>query len=725
MTVGARSLCAAAFLIELSLQGCVKQDYPAKGDVVSAVDVEFPDPDRTYPGIDHDDLETKLATAPSPKFLGLWEGVAFDYEIFDANVFARDLERVERYYRARGYYEAKVVAGRVVRIDPRHVRVEVRVIPGQPVLTSAVELPGLESLPFDVAFEAKRAVRLCRNGVCGDTDRFDENEYRQTREDLLQVLQNSGYAFARVEPSSTVDLTEHRASVRYVVTAGPVARVGRIRVAGLEEIPEPLVRNALGVREGDRYSRSDIDDARRALARLGVFSSAEIRQDTSHPETGTVPLTVVVREGTLRTVRAGIGASIDELEVTNTLRLGWESRNFLGGMRRLQIDTRPGLTYFPTRLGRFQAPTHVFPHNRLRLELRQPLLFEGRTTSYVAGEYNVYPLLFPMAPEAKPENEFVIGYNEIKASIGVERPFFSHRMVVTPSYNWQINYPFVYKTTPQQSSTPDGFGRVLISYPEIIWTLDLRDDPLHPRNGIFLSASTQVAGYVFRGDVSDVRFRPELRTYRSISPGVVLATRTSLGFLFPSDYGSTLREAVDGVPLMIADPQDPQVVEDQHKLLFRAFYSGGPNSNRGYGFREVGPHGPVGFLLQGGDVNCFNPTSDAERAQCVRPLGGVLLWEESLELRFTVSGPLGAVAFVDASHVNRSMRWRFTAPHLSPGAGLRYETPVGPLRLDVGFRVLEHIGDAPPKGAIQDEAATEPLFGLAPMAVHIALGDAF
>ena len=715
----------AILLATIALGGCVKKDYPAGGSVLSSVEIETSDGDHAYPGIDLSDLSEQLATAKSPKFLGLWEGVAFDYEIYDRNVLARDLARVERYCRARGYYEAKVVAGRVIRIDEHHVRVLVSVAPGQPVVTTTVTVPGLENLPFDVAFDAKRAVALCSDGPCGDTDRFDEQRYESSRAAIVRVLQDHGYAFAEVKSSAVVDLARHSASATYAINPGPSATFGRITVKGLDEIPEKLVRNALQLRRGQPYSRAEIEEARAALVALGVFSTVDIQEDRSSPDTRAVPLSVVVRESSLRTVRAGIGASIDQLEITNTLRLGWESRNFLGGMRRFQIDTRPGITYFPTRLSRIETPTRFFPHNRLRLELRQPAFLEGRTTGFIAGEYNIYPLIFPMAPDAIPEDEFVIGYNELKASSGLQRAFFGQRMVITPSYNWQVNYPFVYKTTANQSRTPDGFNPIVISYPELAGALDFRDDPINPSRGLFVSNSFQVAGYIFRGDVSDVRIRPEIRTYLPISKKVILATKTTFGFLFPSNYGDTLRDTVNGVPIVIATPRDARVVSDQHKLLFRAFYSGGPNSNRGYGFREVGPHGPVGFLLQGGDVNCFDPASDAERAQCVRPLGGVLLWEASLEIRFPISGPLGAVTFVDASHVNRSMRWRFDAPHLSPGAGVRYETPVGPVRLDIGWRLVEHVGSPPSADQLQDEAVTGPLFGIAPVAVHIALGDAF
>src|SRR5262249_58234434 len=69
------------------------------------------------------DIEEKVATTPSPKLLGLFRGVLYDYELFDHSVLQRDLDRVERYYRARGYYEAKARAGRVRYKSDKHVEV--------------------------------------------------------------------------------------------------------------------------------------------------------------------------------------------------------------------------------------------------------------------------------------------------------------------------------------------------------------------------------------------------------------------------------------------------------------------------------------------------------------------------------------------------------------------------------------------------------------------------
>jgi outer membrane protein assembly factor BamA len=682
--------------LALALPGCVKKDYPADSKVVAGIALSG------AKAVSASEVLEGLATAASPRFLGIWDGVVFDYEVFDEALLERDLERIERYYRARGYYEAKVTAARVVHTDNHHVEVELRVHEGDPVVIGGWMTAGLERADFKAAAAAIRAVPL-RVGA-----RFDEADYERSKKAIAATLANNGYAFARILGKVTVDVARHTADVRLEVTPGTRAVYGPVKIVGLKAIPEGPVRANLDIQPGRPYSRAELEDAKAALVNLGVFATVDVQQDLSHPESGVVPVTVLVAEAPLRTIKLGGGMRFDVLEWSNNLTIGWEHRNFLGGMRRFSIETKPGVVFFPTRIDNFAPPRNVLPRNRIRAELRQPSFIEGRTTGFVVGEFNVYPVLYPGLGD-NPDDP-VIGYEEVKAQTGVERAFFDHHLYVTPSYHWQANVPFAYLGAKKNINT------VYLSYPELSFILDFRDDPLEPHRGAFFSNTFQVAGQSFGGDVSDVKEQPELRTYVPISKTVTFATRTTVGLLFPSNYGGTLQS-----PLV---PTDPASLRDQQILLLRAFYSGGPNSNRGYPFRGVGPHGVVGFLVP--STAFCDPADPSTKANpsCQRPLGGLTLWEASAEVRFPLFGPLRAALFVDASDVAREVtRLRFNYPHLSPGFGLRYATPVGPVRLDIGYRVpfAQKVGA---QALTYNEGNPSTILGL-PIAIHFGLGEAF
>ena len=107
--------------------------------------------------VDEDDVTDKVATTESPKFLMLFPGFVYDYNLYDKNVVQRDLARVEAFYRTKGYYDAHARAGRIHQLDKDHVRVELVVEEGKPVLVKSVKLLGLEEQPAPIQTLAQRA----------------------------------------------------------------------------------------------------------------------------------------------------------------------------------------------------------------------------------------------------------------------------------------------------------------------------------------------------------------------------------------------------------------------------------------------------------------------------------------------------------------------------------------------------------------------------------------
>ncbi len=717
--------------------GC--RPYPPRPVVDEVVLEPVVDESKPHEEVDIDAILERLATVESPDLFGIFPRV-LEYETYDPTVLGRDLERIERAFRARGYYEAKVIAARVVHLDDHHVRVEIRVHQGDPVRVENIpDTPGLAALPLEYSSTPVIQAIGLRQG-----DIFDESQFEADKAGIQRVLRSMGFAFAKVEGRATIDIAKHSARVIYQIDAGPPATYGPISIVGLKEIPEGPVRDALSLEEGRQFSSAELDDAEVALMSFGVFSKVEIREDLQHREGRVVPLTVVVEESKLRTIRLGGGMRLDVLRLGFRLRAAWENRNFLGGMRKLTIEAQPGVTLFPTAINNLTAPVALLPEFRLNTALRQPSFLEGRTTGFIEGRYAFFPVLYPLPEDADAELEPVLGYHQVSTSTGVERSFFLHQLFLQPSYNLQAHFPFYYQNTP----TPDvlgDIGGVLVSFPELVARLGLDFKKVR----FVVANRLQVAGYVFQGDVSDLRTEPELLTFVPLSDsrrGAELALRVGFGFLFPSGYGDLYDTSFDPYSSDPTEntpsnpPTDPDVIADQQKMLFRAFYSGGPTSNRGYPFRGVGPHGPVGFLLPSAAsaVNCGNVNTDRWQQRCMRPLGGMTLWELSLEVRFPIAGDVGGVVFVDASDLRpyrldsgQAGTIRFNVPHLSPGVGLRYATPVGPLRLDLAYRVpyaqemfQRYLSpqDGSPTGR-----AEENLFNLywLPLSLNFAIGEAF
>ena len=674
----AHGLVAAALIV-----GCASAP-PAGHDAVSAVEIRGGDMARDP------ELEKGLATRKS--------------EVLDLDVLEKDLERVRRFYRSQGYYDASIRAARVVREGPQRVRVEIDVDPGAPVLIEKLELVGAAGLSDDLSRKVRDAVLLRRG------EPLVERRLHDDARAIAAALADSGFAFAKVVEHADVSVSRRTARVEYRVAPGPKAVYGDIQLEGLGELDADVVRATLGFERGAPYSKRDIEAAKKRLFSLGVFSSVDVKPDLSNPDRPVVPIRVTVVPGGTHALHFGAVVEQDSVLALAGLRLGWESRNFLGGMRRFTADATPGVIFYP--LSTTDVSLKALGTVTTSFRLEQPALFDAHTTGFVQSNLNVYPVLYSdFAP-----GDNIIGFQEVKGGVGAERPI-ADVLRVRPSYNAQLSFPFMYL-----GEKPEGLDTVVVLFPELVAEADLRDDPIEPRAGAYFRLSAQLAGYI-GGDADDLRLQPEARLYAKLGANSTLAFRGTLGLLFPNlcegdpangCYGDSLTRS-STVP---AD--DPRVVRDQQILLFRGFYSGGATSNRGYNQREVGPHGTLGFLVPSNrDCTVENPPES-----CIRPLGGLTLWEQSLEFRYILSDIAGVVFFVDASDLTReTVSFRIQFPHLSAGSGFRLRTPVGAARFDIGLRVpyMQEVGS---KQLPQEEGDPTTIWG-APVAFHFGLGEAF
>lgn len=188
----------------------------------------------------------------------------------------------------------------------------------------------------------------------------------------------------------------------------------------------------------------------------------------------------------------------------------------------------------------------------------------------------------------------------------------------------------------------------LLSAPGLGFVWNTADDPLNPKSGEEIKFDVEQAGKIWGGEFSYWRATAEAKKYVSIGWETVLAGRLKLG---------------------LSDSIGPL----ENLPLFERFYAGGERSVRGYFRRRLGP------------MTANN-----------NPLGGRSLFEGSIELRRPIWGPLGGAVFLDFGQVSVEA---FDPPiddlRFAPGVGATYDTPIGPLRLDVGFALDPPRGDQP------------------------------
>ena len=724
------SLQALALVSALALSaGCT---YVPTGR--SAIDtVSVHGADAIPPG----DITDRLATTESPKFLGLMRGIVYDYSIYDDSVLQRDLARVERYYRGRGFLDAHARAARVTKVSANHVRVDITVDEGPPTLDRDVRLDGIAGLPpADI-----KAVQSAADTALPRGKRFDEDAYKKAQDAIARSLTDRGYAYATVKAEAQADLGAHAIDYVFTINPGIQAIFGSITFLGLDPDaegpkpafvdPKPLLR-AIDIRPGGRYSASEIESSTQALLDLEVFSSVRIEPTLSDPPTRVVPLVVQVEPANLRLLRLGGGAEFDAIKTDLHGLIGWEDHDFLGGLRDVSIEFKPALVFYPTRINNPEPPTNLLPGERLRLQFRQPGFLEARTVGFLQPEFNVFPLLVETNPA--PDSP-VVGYVEPKMSVGLNRRFGKH-VNATVAYNFQAEIPF-----PYVKALDSDLSDLALLFPQLITTLDFRDNSIHPHSGFYAANDFQVAGFPGTSLPSDFRVEPEARAYIPLARGVTLAFRGKVGFLFGANYGTAFRGDLENVQQSAKTHMPPTVTEtpaldsDIQTVYFRGFFTGGPSSNRGFVLRGASPYGVVPFLSPAtstAQVNdCSNPQTRAiDLTNCLIPIGGFSLWESSVEVRFDISGPLGVAVFCDTGDVSPDeFTLRFRYLHMACGAGARYDTPVGPIRLDLGYRIqpLQVIGYANETQVFNANPTygQQPLFLGVPLAASFGIGEAF
>jgi outer membrane protein assembly complex protein YaeT len=185
---------------------------------------------------------------------------------------------------------------------------------------------------------------------------------------------------------------------------------------------------------------------------------------------------------------------------------------------------------------------------------------------------------------------------------------------------------------------------LLVQFAEVRWNTS--DSILNPTRGVLLRGRVDHSTTAIISDVNFVKFLLEARHYRRLWGKVILAMHLEVGSIQP--YGET-----EEVPFNVR------------------FFAGGPGSVRGFTLNRLGP------LDANGD-----------------PIGGNSLIEGSLELRFPIAGAFGGAVFVDFGNVFRDpFTYCLDEIRYAVGPGIRYNTPVGPLRIDFGVIVDRRAGE--------------------------------
>ncbi|MCE2514176.1 MAG: BamA/TamA family outer membrane protein [Acidobacteria bacterium] len=498
----------------------------------------------------------------------------------------------------------------------------------------------------------------------------------QVEADRLAVLTrylNEGYeqALVTVERRFSDDLRQ--VDLVFRVREGRQVRVDHVLVVGNRRVTAEAVRREIPLAPGMPLGLDEIAETRRRLNALGIFRRIDIRE-FSHGaldrrdliiEVEEAPATRVAYGGGLegsqrlrrRTGAAGSRAVEDiELAPRGFFEIG--RRNLFGGNRSLDFFTRASF--------------------RRKNDPADPELAQ-RTTTLGFNEYRVlgtyreprtFGLGWDVLVQGFVEQAIRPGF-DLSSRGGIAQ--FTRQ--VSPVLRTTAGYRFgMNDTSNEQLSREDGdivdrlFPDVRLSTFSFGQVLDTRDNPFDPSRGGTLGIDAEVA---LRAAGSQVGFAKTVlqgflyRTVAGMSRLVFAGgARLGLAWKFPHYVAGSRDDPLAELPLI--DPGLP---------ISERFFAGGDTSVRGFAFDRLGQP----FDRKGGTID-----------RTGFPLGGHAMVVLNSELRIRLTPSVGIVTFLDAGNVYHRVQ-HMDLQHLRGGAGfgLRYASPIGPIRVELGFKLGE------------------------------------
>jgi translocation and assembly module TamA len=417
-----------------------------------------------------------------------------------------DGERIEAFYRARGFFEARTTAAEVLPWkgppgSPEAVDVRFVVDEGPRTHVARIDVDGLAAFPTRDALQARVLKRL----ELGDP--FDHGRYLSAKRELDDELHRSGYAWADVNGRVEVNRHAREAQIHLTAEPGPLVRFGAVRVEGEERISARSIARTSRITEGERFDPDQLDAARGRLFNLGVFSSVRIDYTPRENDPTLADVTVQVHESTLNEVRLGVGLALDFYRTDVHAAVGYTRRNWLGGLRTLALRLEPAWVAVPA----FWDPQRTGPAGLAEAKLIQPdwPLPLGKLELVVGYDLGV---------------EYAYQFHGPRASVGLQRGFWRDHVLAGVSYNFQFLQFF--DTDPVILDNPTLSGR-LFGYTNpyrVGWfqqdvALDFRDRPLDAHAGVYLGATFEEGGAYAGGAFQYEKVIPELRAYAPRSAG--------------------------------------------------------------------------------------------------------------------------------------------------------------------------------------------------------------
>ena len=612
---------------------------------------------------------------------------------FSQSLLRKDTSSIEDLYHSNGFLAVKVQSKVVddYMDNQEDIAAFLQVEEGPQTLVSKLTITGNSAISTET---------LVKQAACAPGQPFSEVNVAADRDQMLNDYFGQGFADATLEWRSTPGAESNRVELEYTIHEGRRQFVNQVIVEGYQKTRDYIIERQVQVHSGQPLSQDALIESQRRLYDLGIFAKVDMAIQNPEGEEQYRNVLLETLEARRWTVGIGGGAEIG--------RIGGDQSSLFAPAGTTGFS--PRVSFELNRLNMFgKANTISFQSRFSTLEQRGVVRYQ--------------------APQWRGKERLTLSYSALVDQSKDIRTFSAVRLEGSVQVQHKISKPtsLFYRYTYRRVTVDAATLKInpilipLFSQPVRVGLLsaglfqDRRDDPVDAKHGRYNSIDLGLASYYTGSADSFGRLLMQNSTYHPLNKWLVLARTTQFGALIP--YGrarSVTSTGADGQTVVSFTREIP---------LPERFFAGGPYSDRGFPINQAGPRDLVTGFPVGGDGLLFN-TVELRFPLRSRNLGGALFHD------------MGNV-FSQAQNINFSVHQRsqqdFDYMVHAVGFGIRYRTPIGPVRLDFAYSInppsfkgfngtiadLEAIGTgAIPPGKISDQRISHFQF-------HFSLGQTF
>lgn len=609
---------------------------------------------------DEETVRERMQMAPSSLLLY--------YGRFNQTMAKEDVESIKSLYVTNGFRAVKVEDQ--IRDDCQgksgDICVMINITEGPQTLVQSLAIEGVQSFSAD---EIRDLVSTTEGQP------YSEFNVGVDRESVASFYFNRGFPDIRLEAFADPDpKTPNRVNVRYQITEGQQQFVKQVLVTGAEHTRPYIIQRELSVSAGKPLSQLDMLETQRKLYDLGIFS--EVNVAIQNPQGFLTEKNVLV--------------DVEEAKrYTFTYGFGFEAQTGDTGNVCLTSTSNGGQTTTCNPQGRTGAsPRFSFDVTRIN--------FLGRDHTVllktVLGRLQQRGLLSYEAPHWFSSPDKTLTFTGFYDKTQDVNTFTAERLEGSAQVRHIVNkgttllYRFTYRRVSVDTSTlqvstdqiPLLSKPVRVGFPSITFIRDTRDNPITSTRGTYTTADLNVASMIFGSQSSFAKALIQNSTYYQLNKSARLDRRWVLA-----------RSTQVGVEEPFGSPSQAFLP------LPERFYTGGANSNRAFAINQAGPRDlQTGFPLGGGalfvnNIELRTPPIDLPFIQdnlsavIFHDMGNVFDTPSHMFENLFKARQNNVDSCKDATNPNAGCDFNYVAHSI--GGGLRYRTPIGPIRVDMGY----------------------------------------